>query len=110
MGEELLAQGDIENGVEHLSLAVAVCGQPHSLLGVLQQTLPAQIYKLLLQNLDLAQDRVRSHVSASIPGLVRGGDNMMGAAAAAAASSSSAPAPPPPPAAPPAAMNEDEVE
>ena len=33
LGEELLATGDIENGVEHLSMAVAVCGQPHSLLG-----------------------------------------------------------------------------
>lgn len=43
LGEELLSQGDIENGVEHLSLAVAVCGQPHSLLGVLQQTLPPQV-------------------------------------------------------------------
>ena len=30
MGEELLATGDIQNGVEHLSLAVAVCGQPHA--------------------------------------------------------------------------------
>lgn len=72
LGEELLAQGDIENGVEHLSLAVAVCGQPHSLLGVLQQTLPPQIYQLLLQNLDLAQQRVRSHVSTSVSGLMRG--------------------------------------
>ncbi len=55
--------------MEHLSLAVAVCGQPHSLLGVLQQTLPPQIYKLLLQNLDLAQERVRMHVAANVPGL-----------------------------------------
>ena len=37
LGEELLSQGDIENGVEHLSMAVAVCGQPHSLLGVLDK-------------------------------------------------------------------------
>jgi hypothetical protein len=53
LGEELLATGDIQNGVEHLSLAVAVCGQPHSLLSVLQQTLPPQIYQLLLQNLEV---------------------------------------------------------
>jgi len=53
LGEELLATGDIQNGVEHLSLAVAVCGQPHSLLNVLQQTLPPQIYQLLLQNLEV---------------------------------------------------------
>merc|ERR1739838_1188595 len=55
LGEQLLAQGDLEQGVEHLSLAVAVCGQPHSLLGVLQQTLPPQIYQLPLQGLDTAQ-------------------------------------------------------
>ena len=61
LGEELLSQGDLENGVEHLSLAVAVCGQPQALLGVLQQTLPPQAFAMLLQNLDLAQKRIRSH-------------------------------------------------
>ena len=69
LGEELLSQGDIENGVEHLSMAVAVCGQPHSLLGVLQQTLPQPVYALLLQNLDKAQTRVRSHAASTIKGL-----------------------------------------
>lgn len=73
LGEQLLAQGDIELGVEHLSLAVAVCGQPHALLGVLQQTLPPQIYQLLLQNLDSAQKKVRAHAASSITGLMRGG-------------------------------------
>ncbi len=71
LGEELLAQGDVENGVEHLSLAVAVCGQPQSLLGVLQQTLPPQIFSLLLQSLDLAQKKVRSHAASTIPGLTK---------------------------------------
>merc|ERR1711988_1699743 len=69
LGEELLAQGDVENGVEHLSMAVAVCGQPHSLLGVLQQSLPQPVYALLLQSLDKAQSRVRSHVASKVPGL-----------------------------------------
>ena len=69
LGEELLSQGDIENGVEHLSMAVAVCGQPHSLLGVLQQSLPQPVYALLLQSLDKAQSRVRSHVASKVPGL-----------------------------------------
>ena len=50
-GEELLAAGDIQAGVDHLTLALAVCGQPRSLLGLLQGTLPPQIYRLLLQNL-----------------------------------------------------------
>merc|ERR1712079_96024 len=74
LGEELLAQGDVENGVEHLSMAVAVCGQPHSLLGVLQQTIPPQIYSLLLQNLEKAKGKVRAHAALTIPGLVRGSD------------------------------------
>jgi len=65
-GEELLATGDIQNGVEHLALAVAVCGQPHSLLGVFQQTLPPQIYHLLLTNLEDAQNRVKRHATASL--------------------------------------------
>ena len=64
--------------MEHLALAVAVCGQPHSLLGVLQQTLPPQIYQLLLQNLDVAQKRVREHASSSVMStLMRGpGDRL----------------------------------
>jgi len=82
LGEELLATGDISNGVEHLSLAVAVCGQPHSLLGVLQQTLPPQIYQLLLQNLDTAQRRVRQHASASVmSSMMRGAGGGPGAGA-----------------------------
>lgn len=32
LGEELLGQGDVGGGVEHLALAVSICGQPHSLL------------------------------------------------------------------------------
>jgi import receptor subunit TOM20 len=63
LGEELLAQGDLVNGVEHLSLAVAVCGQPHALLSVLQQTLPPNIFQLLLQNLDIAQEKVKTHMT-----------------------------------------------
>ena len=50
-------------------MAVAVCGQPHSLLGVLQQSLPQPVYALLLQSLDKAQSRVRSHVASKVPGL-----------------------------------------
>lgn len=53
LGEELLAQGDIEAGVEHLSNAVAVCGQPQQLLQVLQQTLPPQVFRLLLERLPI---------------------------------------------------------
>ena len=43
--------GETEEGVEHLSNAVAVCGQPQQLLQVLQQTLPPQVFALLVQKL-----------------------------------------------------------
>jgi len=51
VGEELLAAGDLENGVDHLGNAVAVCGQPNELLQVLQQTLQPQVFHLLIQRL-----------------------------------------------------------
>lgn len=41
----------MESGVEHLTNAVAVCGQPQQLLQILQQTLPAQIFQLMLSRL-----------------------------------------------------------
>ena len=65
LGETLLAQGSLEEGVEHLGMAVAVCGQPHALLGVLQDTLPPQIYAMLVQNLDAAQRKVRAHAAST---------------------------------------------
>lgn len=40
--------------MEHLSNAVAVCGRPDQLLQVLQQTLPPQLFQLLLQRLPAA--------------------------------------------------------
>lgn len=63
LGEELLAAGDIEMGVDHLSNAVAVCGQPQQLLQVLQQTLPPQVFQMLLMKLPVAGQRI----SASMP-------------------------------------------
>ncbi|XP_044736139.1 mitochondrial import receptor subunit TOM20 homolog [Chrysoperla carnea] len=51
LGEEMLATGELEQGVEHLANAVAYCGQPHQLLQVLQQTLPPQVFHLLLQRM-----------------------------------------------------------
>merc|ERR1712071_127638 len=51
IGEELLAQGDHENCVKHLTNAIAVCGQPQQLLQVFQQMLPPAVFQMLLQNL-----------------------------------------------------------
>ncbi|GIY48613.1 mitochondrial import receptor subunit TOM20 homolog [Caerostris darwini] len=58
IGEELLGQGDIENGVEHLSTALAVCGEPQHLIEVLQVQLPPQIFHLLMQRLPVVSQRL----------------------------------------------------
>lgn len=43
--------GDYEKGVDHLTNAIAVCGQPQQLLQVLQQTLPPPVFQMLLTKL-----------------------------------------------------------
>lgn len=58
LGEELLGQGDVEGGVEHLGNAVAVCGRPNQLLKVLQQTLPPNVFYMLLQRLPSLSQRL----------------------------------------------------
>nr|CAI5822207.1 unnamed protein product [Callosobruchus analis]CAI5836370.1 unnamed protein product [Callosobruchus analis] len=58
LGEELLAAGDLENGVDHLGNAVAVCGQPNDLLQVLQQTLQPNVFHLLIQRLPAVAPRL----------------------------------------------------
>uniref|UniRef100_A0A1B6CWG7 Mitochondrial import receptor subunit TOM20 homolog n=1 Tax=Clastoptera arizonana TaxID=38151 RepID=A0A1B6CWG7_9HEMI len=65
LGEELLGQGDVEGAVEHLSNAVAVCGQPNHLLQVLQQTLPQTVFHLLLQKLPTVSQKLISQSPAS---------------------------------------------
>ncbi|KDR12600.1 mitochondrial import receptor subunit TOM20 homolog [Zootermopsis nevadensis] len=69
LGEELLAQGDLEGGVEHLGNAVAVCGQPNQLLQVLQQTLPPQVFHLLLLRLPLVGQRIVAENATSVTGM-----------------------------------------
>nr|AFK11065.1 mitochondrial import receptor subunit TOM20-like protein [Callorhinchus milii] len=60
LGEELLAQGDYEKGVDHLTNAIAVCGQPQQLLQVLQQTLPPAVFQMLLTKLPTISQRIVS--------------------------------------------------
>uniref|UniRef100_A0A2K5ZQA9 Translocase of outer mitochondrial membrane 20 n=1 Tax=Mandrillus leucophaeus TaxID=9568 RepID=A0A2K5ZQA9_MANLE len=50
---------EYEKGVDHLTNAIAVCGQPQQLLQVLQQTLPPPVFQMLLTNAQsLAEDDV----------------------------------------------------
>ncbi|XP_037940662.1 mitochondrial import receptor subunit TOM20 homolog isoform X2 [Teleopsis dalmanni] len=48
LGETLISKGDYERGVEHLANAIVVCGQPAELLQVLQSSLPAQVFAMLI--------------------------------------------------------------
>uniref|UniRef100_UPI00398EDA24 mitochondrial import receptor subunit TOM20 homolog n=1 Tax=Pristiophorus japonicus TaxID=55135 RepID=UPI00398EDA24 len=64
LGEELLARGDYEKGVDHLSNAVSVCGQPQQLLQVLQQTLPHPVFQMLIQRLPAVRQRFLAGMNA----------------------------------------------
>lgn len=43
--------GDLDNGVDHLARAVAVCSQPQSLMSLFQQTLPAELFQEIIMRL-----------------------------------------------------------
>ncbi|ESN95272.1 hypothetical protein HELRODRAFT_114815 [Helobdella robusta] len=58
LGEELLSQGDIHEGIEHLANALAVCSQPQQLMSVFQQTLPPQVCQLLVAQIPIAAQRL----------------------------------------------------
>jgi len=59
LGEELLQQGEIDQGVEHLGSAIAVCGQPAQLIQIFQSTLPPQVFHVLLQRLPMIGQSVQ---------------------------------------------------
>jgi|ERR1712168_1377835 len=68
LGEQLLGEGSVEEGVEHLSNAVAVCGQPQQLLSLLQQTLPAQVFQMLLARLPIVSQNIIAAGAGGPPG------------------------------------------
>ncbi|XP_043844427.1 TOMM20-like protein 1 [Dromiciops gliroides] len=53
MGELWLSRGEHKMGVEHLSNAILVCGQPQKLLQVFKQTLPPMVFEMLMRKLPL---------------------------------------------------------
>ena len=58
-GEDCIGQGDEDQAVEHLSNAIAVCGQPQSLLQVFAQTLPEDVFKRILERLPVVTQKIR---------------------------------------------------
>ncbi|XP_073924001.1 TOMM20-like protein 1 [Castor canadensis] len=53
MGEHWLSRGEHGMGVEHLSNALLVCGQPWELLKVFKHTLPPKVFDMLLHRIPL---------------------------------------------------------
>ncbi|CAF0729969.1 unnamed protein product [Adineta ricciae] len=47
-GEDCLSRGDLNNGVDHLAKAVAVCSQPQNLMALFQQTLPPELFQEII--------------------------------------------------------------
>ena len=60
LSEELLAQGEYEKGVDHLTNVIAVCGQPQQVLQGLQQTLPPPVFQMLPTKLPTISQRIVS--------------------------------------------------
>ncbi|VDN21974.1 unnamed protein product [Gongylonema pulchrum] len=58
LGEELIGEGHVDRGVEHLCNAIVLCGQPSQLLQIFQQTLPNDHFALLVQKLPEAKMRL----------------------------------------------------
>lgn len=70
MGETLIANGDFERGVEHLANAIIVCGQPTRLLQILQSSLPAQVFAMLIQKMQEHGNRVAASTDDNRPRIV----------------------------------------
>ena len=70
LGESLIASGDFENGVEHLANAIVVCGQPTRLLQILQTSLPAQVFAMLIQKMQELGTRAAAAEEGKGPRLV----------------------------------------
>jgi len=66
VGEELLTRGEIESAIEHLSAAIAVCGQPRQLLQVLQQSVPPQVFVKLLEKLPIVSQELMTNMEEDV--------------------------------------------
>jgi len=69
-GEELIASGQVDAGTDCLARALVVCGQPDPLMGVLQQTLPTDAYRMLTMKLPKFSREVLGHAQTMPGGVV----------------------------------------
>ncbi|CAM4573090.1 unnamed protein product, partial [Lepidochelys olivacea] len=57
LGEHWLSRGDHKKSVEHLTNAISVCAQPRQLLQVLHNTLPPQVFEMLMRRIPYAKQK-----------------------------------------------------
>ncbi|XP_020842124.1 TOMM20-like protein 1 [Phascolarctos cinereus] len=63
MGELWLSRGEHRMGIEHLSNAILVCGQPQKLLQVFKQTLPPMVFDMLMYKLPLVCQKFEAEMN-----------------------------------------------
>ena len=59
VGESLINEGKVKQGVANLGIAIMLTGQGRELLTILQQTLPPETYKLLVKELPKSRERIK---------------------------------------------------
>ncbi|CAF4746423.1 unnamed protein product [Rotaria sp. Silwood2] len=67
-GEDCLSRGDLDNGVDHLAKAIAVCSQPQSLMSLFQQTLPPELFQEIIMRLPRVAPSVLGTSSSAFSG------------------------------------------
>ncbi|XP_026525974.1 TOMM20-like protein 1 [Notechis scutatus] len=63
LGELWLTKGEQKKSVEHLINAISVCAQPNQLIQVLEQTLPPQVFEMLVHSIPYTIQRFETAVS-----------------------------------------------
>ncbi|KAK5966161.1 Import receptor subunit [Trichostrongylus colubriformis] len=58
LGEEFMASGNVEEGAVHIANAIALCGPSQQLLQIFQQTLPAEQYAAVIEQLPHTRARL----------------------------------------------------
>ncbi|XP_029140937.1 TOMM20-like protein 1 [Protobothrops mucrosquamatus] len=63
LGELWLTKGEQKKSVDHLINAISVCAQPNQLIQVLEQTLPPQVFEMLVRSIPYTIQRFETAVS-----------------------------------------------
>uniref|UniRef100_A0A0K0DZE8 Mitochondrial import receptor subunit TOM20 homolog n=1 Tax=Strongyloides stercoralis TaxID=6248 RepID=A0A0K0DZE8_STRER len=59
IGEECMSIGKIEEGIDHIAVAVNLCGYPQQLLQVFQQTFPPEHFEKLIERIPVTRELVK---------------------------------------------------